>query len=380
MLVGCAHAPQEVQIPDSYPYGPGSYTLVRELTDVKTIPVGRYPKSVAISPDNKRAYVCNLEGGSIDIIDAETFAPEKRIVFEQTASKTVSGGHEVPSFEEKPVEVCFTGEGRFVWISLLNAGGVVIYDTLEKAAQKEKPFRTVLIKNIHPKATRSLPLRFIPTGRQPKVLKASPDGKWVFAANWRGSSVTVINAKTFFVVKTIKVGYLPRGICFSPSLEKAYVANFGSHTISVIDLKTLRKGRDFQNVGACPRHLALSRDEKYLYVSNHGDGMIREVSLATGKTTRRCHVGTEPRTICLSRNKNFLFVVNYKDNALSVVDLNTMQPFLTRQTLQRPVGACLNPSDDTVWVTGYWDASVRVYSFHSVLASLSSNNLQAQAR
>jgi DNA-binding beta-propeller fold protein YncE len=173
---------------------PGPYVLTRRLSEIKTIPVGDYPKSVTISPDHKRAYVCNLENGSVDIIDTDSLARIKRIRFQHTLIPLPDGSTRKDTFEEKPVEVAFTKQGRFVWISLLRAGGVVVLDT--KGQLRAGPtFKRTTVINSANKTKRALNLRFIPTGEQPKVLAVSPDEKWVFVSNWRGSGVAVIDTK-----------------------------------------------------------------------------------------------------------------------------------------------------------------------------------------
>jgi YVTN family beta-propeller protein len=262
------------------------------------------------------------------------------------------------------VEVAFTKQGRFVWISLLRAGGVVVLDT--KGQLRAGPtFKRTTVINSANKTKRALNLRFIPTGEQPKVLAVSPDEKWVFVSNWRGSGVAVIDTKKMATVKHIRTGELPRGICFSKNC--AYVANFGSNTISEIDLTSLKRKRTIRDVGRNPRHLVMAEDEKSFYVSNHGEKHVRRIDIETGRTVEMCSVGTEPRTICFSRNRNFLFVTNYKANSLSVVDLKSMSSILDIDTLRKPVGASFDSSADTLWVTGYWDKAVRVYKFKSVL-------------
>jgi YVTN family beta-propeller protein len=345
--------------------GPNIFAVKRNLSLLKTIPVGFYPKSVSISPNQMRAYICNLEGGSVDIVDATSLKLIKRVRFNRTLSVFPDGIKRADFFEEKPVEIGFTEKGRYVWISLLKAGGIVVHDVQGKRLPRATPRRKAVVENYLTGKKYPLNMRFIPTGDQPKIIAVSPDEQYVFVANWRGRNVTVIDAHQFKVVKKIKTGANPRGICFSAT--SAYVANFGSNTISEIDLKTLKKTRDFRNVGKNPRHLVLSPDGTSLYVSNHGDQRVRQIDLTSGRLARECRVGKEPRTICYSRSKNFLFVTNYKDDTLSAVDLDSMASALTIDTLRRPIGASFDSLTNTLWVTGYWDKAVRVYKFETTL-------------
>lgn len=343
----------------------GPYYLVRQLVLEKSVPVGSYPKSVTIAPDGERAYVCNLEGGSVDVFSTASFKRIFTLRFIRTYLPTEDGIPRMDRFEEKPVETAFTQDGRYVWISLLRANGVAVYDTRE--APLPANARTKRIRKKDPLTGRPQvkQVLFLPTGEQPKVLAVTPDEKYVFVANWRGETITVIDAHRFNVVKTIHTGANPRGICFVGN--KGYVANFGSNTISEINLSTLRRTRTLTEVGKNPRHLIAGLDGRSLYVSNHGDGRLRRIDLASGKVSQSCKVETEPRTICLSAHRNFIFAVNYKSDSVSVVDRVRMKEVLRIPTLHRPVGVALDPRKDELWVTGYLAQTVNVYRFRTTL-------------
>lgn len=368
VITGCM---RHVRPPEQfrYSYRRGSVAVERSLESVDSISVADYPKSVTISPDQRLAYVCNLEHGSVDVLETASGRRVRRLIFRRTPVRVIFKRRPLQSFEEKPVEVAFTRRGKSVWISLLNAGGVVVYseDRLRPPAPGE-PFKIVDVYGPDNKRLRTVRLPLIPTGKQPKIIATSPDERRVFVANWLGQTVTVVDAQKLRPLKNIRVGWLPRGICFVDG--RAYVANFGGHSISEIDLGTLKVRRTWRGVGRNPRHLVASRNGAYLYVSNHGDDRVREINRKTGRVTRVCQVGGEPRTISLSRNKNFLFVVNYQDDTLTAVDLRTMTPAVTVPTLRRPVGVAVEPRSDTVWVTGYWDRAVRRYRFESTTGDL----------
>ena len=92
-------------------HGLSHYTLTHQLDPLQKLPAGHYPKSVSISPDGQRAYVCNLEAGTVDVYDAKTQTPLQKIVFERTPVEVTIQKKKVMSFEEKPVEIGFTGKG-----------------------------------------------------------------------------------------------------------------------------------------------------------------------------------------------------------------------------------------------------------------------------
>ncbi len=119
-----------------------SFIIAFNLVKVKEINLRSwdYPKSVYISPDNKKVYVCNLEGENLLIIDREKKEIIKRI-----------------SMKGKSVELDFSEGGQKVWVSLLRKNQAVVYDTLENRI-----------------------IARIKVGKQPKIIRISPDENMLF--------------------------------------------------------------------------------------------------------------------------------------------------------------------------------------------------------
>src|SRR2546428_11151689 len=73
------------------------------------------------------------------------------------------------------------------------------------------------------------------------VLGHAPAGAEVrvFVTNEKSDNVTVIDAATRTVLKTIPVGKRPRGVAVSPDGRRVYVTNGNSDTLSGIDARSL---------------------------------------------------------------------------------------------------------------------------------------------
>src|SRR5258708_7148622 len=112
LFPACAHRVAKVAEPEFVP-GPNLFKVKHQLSEFRTIRVGSYPKSVSINADQKRAYICNLEGGSVDVVDLDSYTLLKRIEFKRTAIPASDGTEHADLFEEKPVEIGFTGQGRY---------------------------------------------------------------------------------------------------------------------------------------------------------------------------------------------------------------------------------------------------------------------------
>jgi len=75
-------------------------------------------------------------------------------------------------------------------------------------------------------------------GTSPTGVAFSPDGSKAYVSNYNSNTVSVINTATNAVSATINVGSVPAGVSFSPDGSLAYVANYSSATVSVIDTAT----------------------------------------------------------------------------------------------------------------------------------------------
>lgn len=286
--------------------------LAVKLNLKRKFEVATGPKSLRVSPTGHLIVVNNLYAHCITLVNPRSGQPIRRIA--------------VPG---EAVECCFTQKGKKVWVSLYDKKRVVVIDLLTNRIVAQ-----------------------IPTGEIPKVVEASPDGNWVYAANWSSQSITVMDARQMKRVKEVKVGRVPRGIAFTRDGRFAYVANMGADSLSLIDVKNGHRVIKTIAVGANPRHLVLSRDGRRLYISHNALGLIRKLDTATNKVLSAATVGRQPRTIALSRDGSLLYVCNYEDNNVGVVDVTKMRQISTTLTSVHPVGATV-AADGTLWISNY---------------------------
>ena len=76
----------------------------------------------------------------------------------------------------------------------------------------------------------------IRVGNSPIWVAVSPDGRRAYITDFRSDSVSVIDTATDTVIAAISVGVGPRGVVVSPDGHRAYVVNYRSGTVSVINI------------------------------------------------------------------------------------------------------------------------------------------------
>src|SRR5262249_25544096 len=91
---------------------------------------------------------------------------------------------------------------------------------------------------------------------------------FAYVTNFGSNTVLVIDTATNTVVATVPVGRFPRGVAITPDGTHAYVANEFSFTVSVIDTATNTVVATVP-VGINPVGVAITPDGTHAYVMNN---------------------------------------------------------------------------------------------------------------
>ena len=157
-------------------------------------------------------------------------------------------------------------------------------------------------------------------------------------------SVTVPVAPADLTSTPIALGGYPAGAVASPDGSRLYVVNMGNNTVSVIDTTSNTVAENI-DIAATPHNIAISRDGRYVYVSNHANGAVvaSTVSVIDTNTNTVTTTITIPDPdghnygsyLAVSPDGSQLFVANRADQSISVVDATTNTVISTRN-----VGYC----------------------------------------
>jgi YVTN family beta-propeller protein len=105
---------------------------------------------------------------------------------------------------------------------------------------------------------RNRKLTEVPVGDEPRCVAITPDDKKVYVTNAVSGTVSVIDAGSRSVKKSIAVGTEPTGCALTFDGAKLYVANLGSGSVSVIDTNSDTVAKTIANVGDKPRAIAVA--------------------------------------------------------------------------------------------------------------------------
>lgn len=154
----------------------------------------------------------------------------------------------------------------------------------------------------------------IRVGDEPNGVAIHPNGQTVYVANTVSGSVSVIDAASRKIVRTVFVGTEPYGLALTPNGSKLYVANARSNEVLVIDTASHQPVARIVNIPE-PRGLAITSDgdsddqDEKVYVTqfnavdvpgaiigadNYKEGRVTVISTATDKILKE--VALAPQT------------------------------------------------------------------------------------
>jgi YVTN family beta-propeller protein len=200
------------------------------LEKVKSVPVGKAPHNVYLTPDGKHMIATSMGENKLTFINVKSEEPEFAIP---------TGG--VP----RPVAIDADASGAirrlFVQLSNLHGFAVVDYATRKVTSR-------ILLPDGPPGARPLIPETFS------HGIAISPDGKTLWVTSLLDNSVSVFSLPQLRQITTIPVGRGPDWMVFTPDGKRCYVSNAGSNTVSSIAANNLKELRQIP-VGKIPKRI-----------------------------------------------------------------------------------------------------------------------------
>lgn len=332
-------------------------------------------KSVLFNTNGTKLYAMNLEGMSVFEFNQTTkkitkefkFSPTRGIGWDYTTHTSV------PSYQEKPVEACFSNNDKILWVSLHNAAGIVPIRLDSISFNKANNSKKLYTINKYNQKKDSTFIPLIATGNTPKVIAKTSNDKFLLVSNWHSNTVSVLSLQDSLspfgkVIQSIKMSAIPRGIAIDDKKNKSYIAIMGGNSISVIDNNTWKIEKELQVVSN-PRHIILDSLGR-LFVSFNSLGQIACIDPSSGKTLFKANTNAQPRTIVLSKNQDFLFVTCYSSNMVDVfkINNNSFTKIYSLNCKGKPVGVDVFEDKDKIeaWVCNYVGGNLNVFTFKKI--------------
>lgn len=191
-----------------------------------------------------------------------------------------------------------------------------------------------------------------------------------YVANLGSNSVSVIDSETAGVVATVPVGDNPDGVVASPDGRLVYVANFLSDDVSVIDTTAAAVIATI-SVGSGPVGVGITPDGTTVLVANRGSNTVSVIDTATNTVTATIGAGLGPNAVAVTPDGRFAYVTNSFTSApgtVSVIDIGARTLAAPIEVGSSPNRLAISPDGAFIYVTNFrsWNVSVIDAAAHAV--------------
>ena len=284
----------------------------------------------AASRPTRRLYVTNSMGHDITVIDLASL---------KAVESLEVGKH--------PHGVAARADGRVLYVTIESERNLKVIDTATD--------RVAAV---------------MPLGGLPNQCAVTPDGRMVAVPIRDGNRVELVDTEQKRVVKSLPVN-VPHNCLNAGSNEHMFVTSMGDDKVYLIDLRTMSYAAELP-VGGIPRPIAVSADERTMYVALsdfHGfviadipaRKVVRRIELPPAPhNTNPLEPHTETHGLALAPSGRELWVTSLGDDSMYVFDTGTQQLSPKIKVGSSPNWVTFTPEGDYCCIsnTGSNDCSV----------------------
>ena len=214
----------------------------------------------------------------------------------------------IPTFDGSPVQVGKTAgfvaispDGRLAYIARRAAGVVTVLDVTANKVLANVP---------------------IPAG-PPQFIAFTGDGSRAYVSIYDAeltiNAVAVLDTRTTRLVETIPVHKKPYALAVTPDQKFVYVP---SHDAAVIDIIDVAQNKVVNSVPVAknPHWVTFDADGKFVYIANHDSNLISIMNTATKKVTATIPVGTSPHSLEVSPDGRQVAVACFDSDDVYFID------------------------------------------------------------
>jgi YVTN family beta-propeller protein len=137
-------------------------------------------------------------------------------------------------------------------------------------------------------------------GGMPQDVKLSPDGKVFYVADMRANGLWEIDGARLKVIGFVHTGLGVHGLYPSRDAKYLYATNRGEGSISVISFRTRKVVAKWRIPGGgSPDMGGVSADGRVLWLSGRYNGVVYAISTRNGRLLARIPVGSGPHGLCV---------------------------------------------------------------------------------
>jgi len=269
---------------------------------VATVPLGKRPRGIRVSPDRTTLYVA-LSGSPFAPpgVDEKGLPPPDRSadgigVVDVRSLKLL---RVIPAGTD-PEQLAVSRDGSRLFVANEDAATASAVDVVAG--------RVVATVGV---------------GGEPEGVELSPDESVVYVTSEEDGEVFVIDAAKAVVLHKIGVDPRPRSTVFLPDGSRAYVTCENGGSVVVVDARKHERLRTIKLTGESVRPMGavVSPDGRRLYVTTGRGRNVVTIDTATSEPIASIEVGARPWGIALTPDGRTLFTANGPSNDVAIVDV-----------------------------------------------------------
>ncbi|MEL6650824.1 MAG: beta-propeller fold lactonase family protein [Bacteroidota bacterium] len=176
---------------------------LRSETEIKRIPLGRYPRGIAIDSKGRNAYISVMGDDKIAIL--------------KLTDGSVSW---IDNVGDTPRHLVLGPNDRYLYVTLDRDGMVKKYDLVRGRMSGS-----------------------VESGLSPRSMVLSESGKYLYVANYRGNTLSKLATETMTIKQQIETNEKPIGITYDPLTKSVWIACY-TGTIMVFEDEELLASTD----------------------------------------------------------------------------------------------------------------------------------------
>jgi YVTN family beta-propeller protein len=233
----------------------------KTLKVTRSIPLTGHPNNISISKDGRRVYVAVAQApGAVDVIDTPSLERVKSIPIKGSVHNTyvtpdgkyvIAGsipGKTITVIDQptetvswvltmdlgiRPMAFATNPDGTTKWI-FVQLSGFNGFAVVDFATHKE--INRIKLPDLPPGKS-----PFMVGGNESHGMAVTSDGKTLLVNSRLNTALYSYSLPDLKLLGSTEVGLSPDWVTLTPDGKKAYVANAGSNSVSVVDIKSMKE-------------------------------------------------------------------------------------------------------------------------------------------
>jgi YVTN family beta-propeller protein len=187
-------------------------------------------------------------------------------------------------------------------------------------------------------------------GVRPHCAVFAPDGT-LYVSTELDHTITVISPKTFKIIGSIPTGQ-PQSHMFTIAHNglRAYTANVGPGTVSVIDIKA-RKVLKIIPISGNTQRISITPDDKWVFTADQIKPQMAVIDTATDTVKARVPIDGLGYGSAVTPNGRYMLVAVPDANKVDVVDVSTLKLVHSIPVGSSPQEVLVRPNGKTAYVS-----------------------------